>query len=223
MLCQRFLQDHDIPWGKNAAGWCGFSSDEIRFSGQTFWKRLICTGEVHHIVEACGIADSASDFKCSCLWNHRVYTNLGNCFGEDFCKTILLKLGSDVVYVTFSKCIFCGSWHSGIEILTVGSECFGTFQMHQIAEQSAGIARSIGKLCGVMLLRCKGIDLFNPDSSHITERARITAEMYVIGLSDNAAHKSGNQCAAVFYEVFQSFFHTVFYHIKDRRSDHVVF
>ena len=94
--------------------------------------------------------------------------------------------------------------------------------MDQIADDAAFCGSAVSKADGIRLLRSECIDFFCPDSGKGTQWSRITAEVNIIGFTNDTAHIGRDQYTAIRNERFQSFLHSRFYHVKNRCDNDLV-
>ena len=69
--------------------------------------------------------------------------------------------------------------------------------MDQIADDAAFCGSAVSKADGIRLLRSECIDFFCPGSGKGTQWSRITAEVNIIGFTNDTAHIGRDQYTAI--------------------------
>ena len=77
----------------------------------------------------------------------------------------LLQLGADVVNAAFSETVPGCCRFSRIEIFLIDAKALRTLEMHALADEIAGVRRSVHGHA-VLLLRSQGVDLLHPEAGH---------------------------------------------------------
>ena len=134
----------------------------------------------------------------------------------------MIRLRSHIVRHTFAAIVPGDCRRARVKVPAIAGNGLGALQVQNVAQQPALALAAAGKAQGVGLFRGQSVDLLGPHPAELPQGARVAAQVHIVALVHNAAHKAGDQGPSGLHKGLQGLRDAFFDHVQHRSHNGLV-